>query len=572
MIYRFIQYYKPHKKWFILDLCAAFLISVCDLVYPIITRNMLNVYIPNQQLRLLITGAIVLLVIYVVKMALTYFVDYYGHMVGVMMQADMRREVFQHLQKLPFSYYDEHETGTIMSRMVNDLMEISELAHHGPEDLFLSVIMMVGSFIYLCTINLPLTLIIFAFIPVLIFFSIKARKSMEEAFRESRIQVGVINANLNNAISGIRVSKAFNNAQYEEEKFLVGNNAFVKARKMAYLAMARFYSGSGFIIDLLNVVVLLAGGIYTFNGWILFGDFVTYMLFINMFVTPIKKLIGFVEQLQSGATGFVRFTELLDQPVEKENKNAHDLENVKGKIEFDHVTFSYEENKEVLNDVSLEIQPGKKVALVGPSGGGKTTICHLIPHFYPLKQGEIRIDDQKISDLTFESLRKNIGIVQQDVFLFTGTIKENIAYGNLNATDDEIYEAAKRANIHDYVMTLKDGYDTQIGERGIKLSGGQKQRLSIARVFLKNPAILILDEATSALDNATEIQIQEALDELCKGRTTLVVAHRLSTIKNADEIVVIDDHKVCERGTHEKLLEENGLYAQLYKSQFKSME
>lgn len=568
MFKRFVSYYKPHKKIFILDMMAAFMISICDLVYPVITRNMLNVYIPNQNLRLLVTSALILLIIYLLKMGLTYFVDFMGHMVGVNMQADMRKEVFNHLQKLPFTYYDEHETGTIMSRIVNDLMEISELAHHGPEDLFLSLIMMIGAFIYLCTINLSLTLIIFAFIPILVFFSIKARKSMQEAFKESRVQVGVINANLNNAISGIRVSKAFNNAHYEEEKFLVGNDAFVKARKKAYRAMAKFYSGSGFIIDLLNVVVLLAGGYYTFYGWIVFGDFVSYMLFINMFVTPIKKLIGFVEQLQSGATGFERFCELLDTPIEEESEHAVELENVQGHIEFDHVSFNYEEGKEVLKDINLDIQPGKTVALVGPSGGGKTTICHLIPHFYPLDQGEIRIDGKSIKDITFESLRKNIGIVQQDVFLFTGTIRENIAYGNLNASDEEIIEAAKRANIHDVIMSWNDGYDTQIGERGIKLSGGQKQRLSIARVFLKNPAILILDEATSALDNATEVLIQKALDDLCKGRTTLVVAHRLSTIKNADEIVVIEDHTVTERGTHAELLRNQGLYSKLYQAQF----
>lgn len=572
MIKRFMPYYKPHMKMFILDLCAAFLISICDLVYPIITRSMLNDYIPNREMRLLVTSAVVLLAIYILKMLLNYFVTYWGHMVGVHMQADMRREVFNHLQKLPFSYYDEHETGTIMSRMVNDLMDISELAHHGPEDLFLSVLMMLGAFAYLCTINVQLTLIIFAFIPVLVFIAIQSRKSMQSAFHESRVQVGVINANLNNAISGIRVSKAFNNAHYEEEKFLQGNNAFVKARELSYKAMASFYSGTGFIMDLLNVVVLMAGGIYTFNGWINFADFVTYMLFVNNFISPIKKLINFVEQLENGATGFRRFIELLDQPIEEESPNAHDLQNVQGHIEFDHVTFNYEEGKEVLHDISLNIEPGRTVALVGPSGGGKTTICHLIPRFYPLDEGEIRIDNQNIKEIKFESLRRNIGIVQQDVFLFTGTIKENIAYGNLNASDEEIIEAAKRANIHDYVMTLQDGYDTQIGERGIKLSGGQKQRLSIARVFLKNPAILILDEATSALDNATEILIQDALDELCKGRTTIVVAHRLSTIKNADEIVVIEDHKISERGTHEQLLSQNGLYTRLYQAQFKSLE
>ena len=572
MLKRFLKYYKPHMKMFILDLCAAFLVSVCDLVYPIITRNMLNNLIPNKELRLLIVSAIVLLFIYVAKLCLNYFITYWGHMVGVHMQADMRKEVFDHLQKLPFSYYDEHETGNIMSRIVNDLMDISELAHHGPEDFFLSVMMITGSFIYLCTINVQLTLIIFAFIPILVYIAMKTRKKMNLAFKESKKQVGIINATLNNAISGIRVSKAFTNSSYESEKFLKGNIGFVNAREMSYKAMAQFHSGTGFIMDLLNVVVILAGGIYTYLGVISIADFVTYMLFIGNFTSPIRKLIGFIEQLENGATGFERFCELLDQPIEQESSNANELENVQGHIEFKNVTFNYEKGKEVLNNIDLDIEPGKTVALVGPSGGGKTTICHLIPHFYPLQNGEILIDGQNIKEITFESLRRNIGIVQQDVFLFTGTIKENIAYGNLNASEEEIIEAAKRANIHDYVMTLKDGYDTQIGERGIKLSGGQKQRLSIARVFLKNPAILILDEATSALDNATEILIQEALDELCKGRTTLVVAHRLSTIKNADEIVVIEGSKVSERGTHEELLENKGLYSKLYQSQFKSME
>ena len=572
LLKRFIKYYKPHMKMFILDLCAAFLVSVCDLVYPIITRNMLNNLIPNKELRLLVVSAIVLLFIYIAKLCLNYFITYWGHMVGVHMQADMRKEVFEHLQKLPFTYYDEHETGNIMSRIVNDLMDISELAHHGPEDFFLSVMMIAGSFIYLCTINVQLTLIIFAFIPILVYIAMKTRKKMNLAFKESKKQVGIINATLNNAISGIRVSKAFTNSSYEEKKFMEGNIGFVNAREMSYKAMAQFHSGTGFIMDLLNVVVILAGGIYTYFGIINIADFVTYMLFIGNFTSPIKKLIGFIEQLENGATGFERFCELLDQPIEQESPNAHELVSVQGHIEFKDVTFNYEKGKEVLNNIDLDIKPGKTVALVGPSGGGKTTICHLIPHFYPLQSGEILIDGQNIKEITFESLRKNIGIVQQDVFLFTGSIKENIAYGNLGASDEDIIEAAKRANIHDYVMTLKDGYDTQIGERGIKLSGGQKQRLSIARVFLKNPAILILDEATSALDNATEILIQEALDELCKGRTTLVVAHRLSTIKNADEIVVVEDTHISERGTHEELLANNGLYSKLYQSQFKSFE
>lgn len=572
MVKRFISYYKPHMRLFILDMAAAFFIAVGDLFYPIITRDMLNIYIPRKEIQLLIVWSIVLLVVYLIKMVLNYFVQYYGHLVGVYMQADMRRQMFRRLQKLPFSYFDEHETGQIMSRMVNDLMDIAELAHHGPEDLFISIVMIIGAFFYLCTINIPLTVIIFIFIPILVYFSIRMRTRMSEAFTESRVKVAMINANLENSISGIRVSKAFTNGIYEEEKFQKGNHAFIKAREKAYKAMGQFFSGTGFIMDLLNVVVLVAGGIYTYYGQINYGDLVAYMLFINMFINPIKKLINFMEMFQEGMTGFKRFCELVDEPIEEEQPDAVELKNVQGEIVFDHVSFTYTDGKEVLHDVNLHIRKGEKLALVGPSGGGKTTICHLIPHFYTLDSGMISIDGTPIKDIRFESLRKNIGIVQQDVFLFGGSIRDNIAYGDLSAGDDAIMEAAKRANIHDYIMSLPEGYHTNIGERGVKLSGGQKQRLSIARVFLKDPAILILDEATSALDNTTELLIQEALDELCKGRTTLIVAHRLSTIKNADTIVVITHGQIDEIGTHEELLKKDGLYTKLYNSQFKTMD
>ncbi|MEG0841572.1 MAG: ABC transporter ATP-binding protein [Erysipelotrichaceae bacterium] len=569
MLKRFIAYYKPHRLLFTLDMIAAFFVAVCDLFYPMITRNMLNDYIPNKNIKLLLTFALVLIGIYIIKMLLGYFVQYYGHLVGVYMQADMRKEVFSHLQKLPFSYYDEHETGNIMSRMINDLMDISELAHHGPENIFVSVVMMIGAFFYLCTINVMLTIIIFIFIPILIYFSMFMRKRMSDAFMVSRVKIADVNANLENSISGIRVSKAFTNQAFEEEKFQAGNHAFVKARETAYKAMAQFFSGTAFIIDLLNVVVLLAGGIYTYQGIINYGDLVAYMLFINMFISPIKKLIDFMEQYQNGMTGFKRFCELIDEKIEEENPNAITLTKVKGEIIFDHVDFNYGDGKEVLKDINLHIKPGEKLALVGPSGGGKTTICHLIPHFYKLDAGSIKIDGTNICDLSYSSLRSNIGIVQQDVFLFSGSIRDNIAYGDLNASEEDIILAAKRANIHEYIETLVDGYDTNIGERGIKLSGGQKQRLSIARVFLKNPSILILDEATSALDNTTEVLIQDALNELCIGRTTIVVAHRLSTIKNADEIVVIMDGEIQEKGTHEQLLTKKALYYELYHSQFK---
>lgn len=569
MIKRFAQYYKPYKWQFFLDMLASFILAVCDLFYPIITRNMLNTYIPNRQMRTVVLAGGILLAVYFVKALLTYFVQYFGHMVGISMQADMRQEVFDHLQKLPFSYYDEHKTGAIMSTIVNDLFELSELAHHGPEELFVSGVMMLGAFVYLCTINPYLTLIIFAFIPFLIYFTIKMRARMGVAFAESRAKVGDINATLENSVSGVRVAKAFVNAEYEAEKFSADNKAFQKARQKAYHAMGQFYGGNGFILDLLNVVVVVAGGVFTFRGIITYGDLVAYMLFINLFLTPVKKLIQFVEQFQNGMTGFQRFVALTAVEPEAESPDAVELDHVAGDIAFHHVSFSYGDGKEVLHDINFSIGKGKTVALVGPSGGGKTTICHLIPRFYNCLTGNITIDGQDITRFTLGSLRKQIGIVQQDVFLFNGSIRDNIAYGNFDASEEEIVRAAKAANIHDYIMTLPAGYETQVGERGVKLSGGQKQRISIARVFLKNPPILILDEATSALDNQSEVLIQEALDALSVDRTTLVVAHRLSTIKNADEILVITNDGIAEQGTHERLMAQNGIYAAFYTAQFR---
>lgn len=571
MIKRFIQYYKPHKKLFIVDMVSAFLVALCDLFYPMITRNIINEYVPNKQLKLIITWAGILLFIYILKAGLNYVIQYYGHVVGVRMQADMRRDIFRHLQKLPFSFFDENKTGVIMSRIINDLMDITELAHHGPEDVFVSSIMLIGSFIILSTINLPLTIIIFACIPLLIWFSIKKRVKMSEAFKATRVEVAEVNASLENSISGVRVAKAFANKEYEVEKFQNSNNKFQEAREYAYKAMAEFFSGTSFIIDFLNVVVLLAGGYFTYKGYIDFGDYVAYLLFVGLFLAPIKKLVQFVEQYQSGMTGFERFIELMDEEQEKEDDQALLLNDVKGEIEFKNVGFKYDENTQIFRGINLTIEKGKTIALVGPSGGGKTTLCHLIPRFYEIDEGEILLDHVDIRNIKRESLRKNIGIVQQDVFLFTGTIGENIAYGDLDATHEEVVEAAKKANIHDYIMTLKGGYNTNIGERGVKLSGGQKQRISIARIFLKNPPILILDEATSALDNTTEMLIQKSLQVLSEGRTTLIVAHRLSTIKNADEIVVLTGKGIQEKGTHQTLLEKDGMYAYLYNSQFSAV-
>lgn len=569
MLKSFARYYKPHWKLFVFDMVCALVAASCDLMYPVISRNIINTYIPDKNLRLILTWCVALLVIYLVQAIMQYFMQYQGHVVGVRMQADMRRDVFEHLQKLPFSYFDEHKTGVIMSRIVNDLMDISEFAHHGPEDLFISLVSVVGSFIILCTINIPLTLITFAVLPFLILFVVKKRTAMTIAFRKNRIEIAEVNASLENSIAGVRVARAFTGEQEEAKKFDENNQRYVTVRERAYRVMAEFFSGTNFLTSLMNVVVLTGGGYCVYRGVINVGDMVAYMLFINMFVNPIKKLIQFVEMFQNAITGYTRFQELMNIEVEQEAPDAVDLKDVRGEITFDNVSFQYDEGKEVLSNISMTFPQGEMVAIVGPSGGGKTTLCHLIPRFYEITQGSICIDGQDIRKVTRRSLRSKIGIVQQDVFLFTGTIFDNIAYGKLGASREEVYEAAKKANIHDYIMSLPEGYDTFVGERGVKLSGGQKQRISIARVFLKNPPILILDEATSALDNVTENYIQDSLDELCKNRTTIVVAHRLSTIKNADEIIVMDRDGIQERGTHTQLLEkDNGIYRELYEAQF----
>ena len=564
MLKRFIRYYKPYKKLFILDLLAAFLVSACDLFYPMITRNIINDVIPNKQIKLLFVFAIVLTLIFLIKAGLNYFMQYWGHVVGVRMQADMRRDLFDKLQDMPNKYFDNNKTGVIMSRIINDLLDISELAHHGPEDLFISLVMLVGSFIILCTINVPLTIITFAIIPFLLFYTIHKRNKMKKAFKETRVKTGEVNATIENSISGVRVTKSFGNKAYEMEKFDKSNDIFKKAREHAYKAMAEYFSGMFFLVDMLELIVLIAAGYFTYLGKINVGDFAAYLLYIKMFLQPIRKLINFNEMFQNGMSGFERYEEIMNEENEKEIPNAKELKDIKGKITIKDVTFRYDNKESILENFNLDIEAGKMVALVGPSVGGKTTICNLIPRFYDYESGQIFIDDVDISTVTLKSLRENIGIVQQDVFLFTGTIKENIMYGNPNATDEEVIEAAKNACLHDFIMGLEDGYDTFIGERGVKLSGGQKQRISIARVFLKNPAILILDEATSALDNVTEYEIQKALEELSKDRTTIVVAHRLSTVKNSDEIVVLTDRGIEERGTHEELIKLGGVYSNLH--------
>lgn len=586
MIKRFIAYYKPHRVLFIIDMLCSVIIALCDLIYPIIAKNIINVYVPARALNAILYAALLLTFIYLLKYALNYYVCYWGHVVGVRMQADMRRDLFAHLEKLPFSFFDETKSGTLMSRLISDLFEVSELAHHGPEQLILSVMMLVGSFVMLSMINLPLTLIIFCVVPLIICFAVLLRRKMRDAFRRSREQIAEVNANIETALSGIRVSRAYTTEPQELQKFERENRLFVTFRSKALQVMGFFHASMNFFTDVLYLVVLLAGGLFYFYGKIDIGEFAAYLLYIRLFLDPIKLFVTLFEQLQEGMTGFRRFCEIMDVPPEEDSPDAETLGHVRGDIVFDDVSFSYgvqesmlqsdlqkkeeaPERHSVIRHLKLHIAAGTTVALVGPSGGGKTTICNLIPRFYEPNSGTITIDGQNITHFTRCSLRKNIGIVSQDVFLFTGTIRENIAYGKPDATDAEIQQAAKLANIHEYIQTLPNGYETEVGERGVKLSGGQKQRISIARVFLKNPPILILDEATSALDNATEMQIQQSLQSLSRGRTTIVVAHRLSTVREADNIVVLTENGIEQQGNHETLCHAGGLYEELYRYQLR---
>ena len=572
LLKRFIKYYKPHKKIFIADMAASFLVAVIGMGYPIITRYMLNDFIPNKKIDLVLICGFSLFAVYIIRMFLRYFIQFYGHTMGVRMQAEMRSDMFNKLEKLPYTYYDEHKTGNIMSRMTNDLFDISELAHHGPENIFIAGFTLLASFIYLSIINWILALIIFACVPLLILVTSHFRHQMRVAMMESKVAIAEVNSSLESSISGIRVTKAFTNIKKEQEKFEVTNQKFVKARSSAFDAMGKFFASSQFITDVFNIIVLIAGGLFLYNGQIDLADYSTFIISVNMFITPMNQLINFVEQFQNGSTGFKRFLEIMDEEEETLHEGSKVCQKLEGNIEFKNVSFHYKSSKGILKNISFKLPQGEKIALVGPSGGGKTTICHLIPRFYDVTSGEIEIDGTNIKEFTLDSLRKQIGIVQQDVFLFGGTIKDNILYGNLEASEEELIEAAKKANIYDYIQSLPKGFETEIGERGVKLSGGQKQRLSIARIFLKNPSILILDEATSALDNTTELLIQNALDELCKGRTTIVVAHRLSTIRNADEIMVISDGNIKEKGTHDELMKEDGAYKILYDLQFRDSE
>ena len=575
MLKRFISYYKPHLPLFIFDMICAVLISACNLFYPNIAKNIINEYIHDDTVGRIVLWSVILLEIYLIKAICNYVMGYYGHVVGVRMQADMRRDLFAKYQRLPFSYFDEHKTGDMLTRIANDLFDVAELAHHGPENILLGVLMLVGSFVMLARINITLTLIMFAVVPFIVLFSVLSRRHISKIMKASRKQMAEINSSVENSLGGIRETKAYANEHHEICKFARTNGLFRHHRERAMHSFGAFHAVMELLSDLLYLVIIFIGGIFLYNGEIDGGEFAAFLLYVNMFLTPINRFVALFQQLQEGMSGFARFHEIMLADEECDEGRV-ELRDVQGEIVFDNVSFGYyatdggEDGQYVISDFNLKIGAGKTVALVGESGGGKSTVCNLIPRFYNVTSGRITLDGVDLTDITLHSLRSNIGMVSQNVFLFDGTVRENIAYSNPDATDEEIFEAARRANIHDYITTLEHGYDTEVGERGVKLSGGQRQRIAIARVFLKNPSLLILDEATSALDNVTEMQIQKSLEELSRGRTVIVVAHRLSTVKNADEIVVIGKSGIIERGTHDELVSLGGEYATLYKYHIKN--
>jgi ATP-binding cassette subfamily B protein len=570
MLKKFASYYKNHWKLFTIDIICAFLMSGLDLVFPVFIQRLIDDYFPQRNLNMMIRISAVLLVLYLLRYLFQYIVHFWGHVVGIRMETDMRSELFTHLQKLSFKFYDNNKVGYLMSRVVNDLNNISELAHHGPEDIFISSMLLIGSFLILVNMHWQLALFTFALIPIMFFFSLHLGEKMYEALKVIREKMAEVNTIVEDSLSGIRVVKSFTNEDYENEKFCEGNHNYRRSREYAMKNMAKFHSGMNFFINLIMLTTLAAGGYFIYVGSLTTGQMVAFLFYVNMFMNPIRRLVNFNEQFQRGMSGFSRFKELLEvDPEIVDKEDAAVLKDVEGLIEYDNITFGYDNHDKVLENVNITIEPGETIAFVGPSGAGKSTLTKLLPRFYEIDAGELKIDGINIKDVTLESLRKNIGIVQQDVFLFNGTVRENIAYGNSNALDEDIIEAAKKANAHDFILSLKDGYDTDIGERGVKLSGGQKQRLSIARSFLKNPPILILDEATSSLDNRSEKIIQKSLEKLAEGRTTLVVAHRLSTVINSDQIIVLTDKGIVERGSHSELIRQDGEYSQLYNEQFK---
>lgn len=574
LIKKFIGYYKPYKKIFFFDLFCAAVISLIDLIYPQLLREGANTVFVQEKsviLRILPLLAAGLLVMYIIQSLCKYYVNCQGHVMGAMMERDMRKELFEHYEKLSFSYYDNNNSGQMMSRLVSDLFDISEFAHHGPENLFISLVKLIGSFIFLTVINWRLVIPLSVIVVLMVIFSSKQSKKMHATFLDNRRKIGDINARLQDTLSGIRVVQSFANEEIEKKKFAVSNENFLVSKKENYRCMGSFSAWNIFFQGMMYLTVLVFGGYLISQDKMEPADLAMYALYIGIFISPIQILVELTEMIQKGLSGFRRFSAVMEtEPDIEDAPDAKELSAVRGDVEYDHVTFRYNEDEPVLSDVSFKIPAGRSIALVGPSGGGKTTICSLLPRFYELTGGRITIDGEDIRDFTLESLRKNIGIVQQDVYLFCGTVRENIAYGKPDATEEEIMEAAKNANIHDFIMGLPDGYDTFVGERGTRLSGGQKQRISIARVFLKNPPILILDEATSALDNESERHIQKSLEELSRNRTTITIAHRLSTIRGADEIIVITEDGIAERGTHDELMELGGIYAKYYRMQFQA--
>lgn len=569
MIRRFFSYYKPHKKLFTLDFSSAIVVALLELAFPLAVQWFIDDLLPDENWSMIVSVSIALLAMYLLSMFLQYIVNYWGHKLGINIETDMRQQLFQHVQKQSFRFFDNTKTGHIMSRVTNDLFDIGELAHHGPEDAFIAVMTFVGAFWIMLTVNVQLALVTFLVVPFLIWLITYCNLHMNKAWKRMYGVIADINARVEDSVSGVRVVQSFTNEKYEISRFTTNNQRFRLAKLAAYKIMSYTSSGMYMMTRLFILVVLVYGAWLSFKGILSYGELVGFVLYVNVLFKPIDKISALMELYPKGMAGFKRFTELIDSvPEVQDQEDAIEVGALRGDIVLENVGFAYDHNKKVLDGVNLSIEAGKTIAFVGPSGAGKTTICSLIPRFYDVNEGSIKIDGIDIREMTKESLRRNIGIVQQDVFLFTGTVKENIAYGKLDATDEEIVEAARRAHLEDFIHSLPDGYETEIGERGLKLSGGQKQRLAIARMFLKNPPILILDEATSALDTETELIIQKALNELAKNRTTLIIAHRLATIRNADRIVVVTEEGIAEEGGHDELIRRGGIFANLHSVQY----
>lgn len=572
---KFISYYRPYRGIFYFDMFCALVVSAIDVAFPQILNWLTKGLFAQSAQAILKTLPWIgagLLIMELVRLGCQYYITGWGHVMGARMESDMRQDLFDHLQRLSFSYYDKNNTGEMMSKLVSDLFDISELAHHGPENILISLLKILGSFLLMMFISVPMTLILLLVTAVMIVFSIDQNKKMRAVFMDNRKKIAGVNSQVQDSLAGIRVVKSFANEELERDKFSESNLKFLDSKISSYRIMGSFRAGTSFFEGLLFITVLISGGLFIANGSLRLTDLAVYALYINIIINPIDILIEFTELFQKGCSGFRRFNEVMEtEPEITDRSGAVELKNVKGNIEYQDVSFSYDAASNVLDHINIQIDAGKTVALVGPSGGGKTTLCSLLPRFYDVTAGSVRIDGLDVRDIKLSSLRNSIGIVQQDVYMFAGSIRENIAYGRPDATDEEIMEAAKNANIHDFITGLEDGYDTYVGERGTRLSGGQKQRLAIARVFLKDPKILILDEATSALDNESERHIQNSLEILAKNRTTIVIAHRLSTIRNADEIIVIGDEGILERGNHQTLLDANGVYANYYNMQFEGL-